>query len=146
MDNKIMYKRIGHQAVEQNIDNIVELCHDLSDVGAEVIRTYSDYDRILTSLKVIPEDKYQEHESTILECLEKIDIISTYLSFIKTDLEKYYKSDDYREAKRTKIREDIYSELKTELESNGLEVSSPIYSDVELIKKEDSFKPFRIEQ
>lgn len=131
-----------HQAVEYTKDNLENLVINLTNVSEDVVRAYAELKHIPVSLKAIDEDDYMNHCQMLMQILELINISEVYLSDIKSDIDKYFRPDEYQDMMKSKVIDDIKNHLYDYVDAYGHDVDVVYHDNDKFIPLSDlDYKP-----
>ena len=131
-----------HQAVEYTKDNLENLVINLTNVSEDVVRAYAELKHIPVSLKAIDEDDYMNHCQMLMQILELINISEVYLSDIKSDIDKYFRPDEYQDMMKSKVIDDIKNHLYDYVDAYSHDVDVVYHDNDKFIPLSDlDYKP-----
>ena len=121
-----------HQAVEYTIKNLEELVINLTNVSEDVIKAYAEFKHIPIGIDAIDEDAYVGHYQQLIRILELINVSEVYLNEIKTDVNDYFKPDEYHDKIKSKVVNDINDHLYDYVDAYSHDVDV-IYHDDDIL-------------
>lgn len=130
------------EIAKYELNNLKRLNQDLIAVNEAIMKAYSSFGEMPTSIKMLSQDDFNAVEDLCIEINNRLDYAKTYLNDIVEDINEYYKPYEYKQHKEATSSEAIDKQLRKFVADNVEDVevcASGINNEVEhgFIKNKD---------